>query len=137
MTQGDTGCCDEESIPSLEDMRDTLIFVWDTFFGQMIDSWSNDPGAQLETEYNNAAIRMRYRAISMPGGKYADLVELSITDQNGGFTATASFVAERSGEENVKPVQWSTEGDYEEFVAWMVPWVARHVAEGGGWIELP
>ena len=32
---------------------------------------------------------------------------------------------------------WSHAGAYEDFVAWMVPWVSLHVSEGGGWIDYP
>lgn len=127
----------DDFLPSVEDMRDTLLFMWDWFFGQMIDSWLHNPGAALETEWGGAAVTMRYRTLTLEGGAYADFVELTIRANEGAFQTKGTFAANRDEPENAPPVAWSVEGDYEEFVAWMVPWVGKHVAEGGGWIDLP
>jgi hypothetical protein len=34
-------------------------------------------------------------------------------------------------------VEWSSTGDYEAFIAWMVPWVSLVINEGHGWIDVP
>ena len=127
----------DDDLPSLEAMRDTLTFMWDYFFQAMIDEWLKMPGAGYKTTWNGARVQMRYRTLSAPQGGTSDFVELKIEAQDGSFAAQGTFHAERDRPEAVRPVEWTCEGDYEEFVAWMVPWVSKHVAEGGGWIDLP
>lgn len=127
----------DEELPSLEEMRDTLTFMWDYFFQAMIDEWLKMPGAGYKTTWNAARIQMRYRTLTGADDSTSDFVELKITSQDDSFAARGTFLAERDNPGSVKPVEWTCNGDYEEFVAWMVPWVSKHVAEGGGWIELP
>ena len=127
----------DSDLPSLEEMRDTLTFMWDYFFQQMIDEALKVPGAGFKANWNAARVQMRYRTLTTAGGAASDFVELKIDAQDGSFAARGTFHAERSPEATVHPVAWSCDGDYEEFVAWMVPWVSKHVMEGGGWIDLP
>ncbi|HKK31343.1 MAG TPA: hypothetical protein VKA18_13245 [Alphaproteobacteria bacterium] len=127
-----------DELPSMDDMRDTLMFMWGYFFDEMIDCWLKNPGEELHTEFNGASIRMRHRVIASPkGGSGSDFVELTIQAQDESFAARGTFLCERGTDQPQAPVTWSSEGDHEEFVAWMVPWVSKHVAEGGGWIDLP
>jgi len=127
----------DEVLPSLEDMRDTLTFMWDYFFQAMIDEWLKVPGSGYKTTWNSARVQMRYRTLTAPDGGTSDFVELRIEAEDGSFAAKGTFHAERERPETVQPVAWSCDGDYEEFVAWMVPWVSKHIMEGGGWIDLP
>ena len=127
----------DDSLPSLEEMRDTLTFMWDHFFQAMVDAWLKAPGSGYKTTWNNARVQMRYRTLTEPDGGVSDFVELRIEAQDGGFAAIGTFHAERKTPEYVRPVVWTCKGDYEAFVAWMMPWVGKHIAEGGGWIELP
>lgn len=126
-----------DDLPSLEEMRDTLTFMWDYFFQQMIDEALKVPGAGFKANWNAARVQMRYRTLTTADGTASDFVELKIDAQDGSFAARGTFHAERSPAATVHPVDWSCDGDYEEFVAWMVPWVSKHVMEGGGWIDLP
>ena len=128
---------DSDNLPSLEEMRDTLTFMWDYFFQQMIDEALKVPGAGFEAIWNAARVQMRYRTLTAANGEASDFVELKIDAQDGSFAARGTFHAERSPAAMVQPVNWTCDGDYEEFVAWMVPWVSKHVMEGGGWIDLP
>lgn len=133
----------DADLPALDDIRDTLMFVWGHFFDRMIETWLTRPGEPLETDWNGAAVRMRHRLVPAAGGEpLSDFVELTIAAHDGSFSARAAFLAGRAAAAAaagwlppVRPVEWTTAGDYEEFIAWMVPWVAKHVAEGGGWID--
>lgn len=131
----------DPDLPGLDDIRDTLMFVWGHFFDRMIDAWLAAPGQPLETEWGGAAVTMRHRLVpAAHGAPISDFVELAIAAHDGSFAARATFLAARpetatAGIPPASPVEWSTEGDYEEFIAWMVPWVSKHVAEGGGWID--
>ncbi len=131
----------DPDLPALEDIHDTLMFVWGYFFDRMIDSWLTAPGQPMETEWGNTAVAMRHRLVPAANGEpLSDFVELTIDAHDGSFTARATFLAARpeaaaADTPTARPVEWSTEGDYEEFIAWMVPWVSKHVAEGGGWID--
>ena len=128
----------DDDLPSLDDMRDTLMFVWSHFFDAMIASWQQTPGADLETVWSGADVRMRHRTLpATENAATSDFVELVIADQAEAFTTRATFVVPRGAVIPREPVAWTSEGDYESFVAWMVPWVSKHVAEGGGWIDLP
>lgn len=133
----------DSDLPGLDDIRDTLMFVWGYFFDRMIDAWLTAPGAPLETEWNGAAVCMRHRLVPAANGEpLSDYVELTVRAHDGAFSARAHFLAARPDGETgtaappVRPVEWTTAGDYEDFIAWMVPWVAKHVAEGGGWIDI-
>ena len=125
----------DEDLPSLEDMRDTLTFMWDYFFQAMIDEWLKMPGSGYKATWNSARIQMRYRTLTDPEGETSDFVELKIDAQDGSFAARGTFHAERSNLSAAEPVSWTCNGDYKEFVAWMVPWVSKHVMEGGGWVD--
>jgi hypothetical protein len=127
----------DDDLPSLEDMRDTLTFMWDYFFQQMVDEWLKAPGSGYKTTWSNARVQMRYRTLTNHAGGTSDFVELKIAAQDGSFSAQGTFHAERNDAKAPQPVMWTCDGDYEEFVAWMVPWVSNHVMEGGGWIDLP
>lgn len=130
----------DPDLPSIDDMRDTLMFVWDYFFEAMLADWAANPGAPLQTEWQGALIQMRHRIVPATADQPAsDFVELTVAANDESFTARATFHARRGETDpaTVQPVEWTSTGDYEEFVAWMVPWVAKHVAEGGGWIDLP
>ena len=126
-----------DDLPSLEEMRDTLTFMWDYFFQQMIDEALKVPGAGYKTTWNSARVQMRYRTLTGIDGEASDFVELKIDAQDDSFATQGTFHAERSPTAIVQPVAWTCEGDYEEFVTWMVPWVTKHVMEGSGWIDLP
>ena len=128
---------DAEDVPSLEDMRDTLTYMWDYFFQQMIDEALKIPGVGYKTTWDSALVQMRYRTLSDADGTASDFVELKIDAQDGSFATRGTFHAERSPTAIVHPVSWACDGNYEEFVAWMLPWVTKHVMEGGGWIDLP
>ena len=127
----------DTDLPSLEEIRDTLTFMWDFFFQAMIDEWLKSPGSGYKTTWMNARVQMRYRTLTDAAGQTSDFVELNITAQDGSFTARGTFHAERNNPTAPVPVAWVCDGDYEEFIAWMVPWVSKHVMEGGGWIDMP
>ena len=87
---------DSEDLPSLEEMRDTLTFMWDYFFQQMIDEALKVPGAGFEAIWNAARVQMRYRTLTAANGEASDFVELKIDAQDGSFAARGTFHAERA-----------------------------------------
>jgi len=127
----------DDELPRLDEMRDTLAFMWDYFSQEMVTAWLNAPGTEYKTTWNYAWVQMRYRALTDYSGTVNDFVELKITAHDGSFAARGTFHAVRNEMNAPEPVSWTCDGDYEEFVAWMVPWVSKHVMEGGGWIDLP
>jgi hypothetical protein len=127
----------DPDLPGLEDMRDTLAYMWGYFFDRMVEEWLKVPGVGYKTLWGGARVQMRYRTLTGAAGATGDFVELRIEAQDGAFAATGTFHSERGREHAARPVDWRCAGDYEEFVAWMLPWVGKHVAEGGGWIDLP
>ena len=127
----------DDDLPRLDQMRDTLAFMWDYFFQEMVTAWLTAPGTDYETTWSNAQLQMRYRTLTDQTGATSDFVELRITAQDDSFAARGTFHAVRNDMNAPEPVDWVCDGNYAEFVAWMVPWVSKHVMEGGGWIDFP
>ena len=132
---------DAADLPTLDDIHDTLMFVWQTFFDQLEDLWRNQPGSDLETSWGGEAIRMRYRSLPDNGAGEIEFVELKIGNDDSEFITRGIFTTQASDSANPQtkssPVEWSSTGDYEAFIAWMVPWVSRVINEGHGWIDVP
>jgi hypothetical protein len=131
---------DPSDLPTLDDMHDTLMFVWRTFFDQLEELWRSTPGTDLKTSWGGEPVRMRYRALPDTGAGGLEFIELQIGDGNSEFVARGIFTTPSSNEQANEPiasVEWSSTGDYEAFIAWMVPWVSRVINEGHGWIEVP
>jgi len=129
-----------DDLPTLDDIHDTLMFVWQTFFDQLEELWHDKPGSDLETYWDGEAIRMRYRLLPNTGAGDTELVELQIGNESSDFLTRGIFTTASSDPTNDhagKTVQWTSSGDYEAFIAWMVPWVSKVINEGHGWIEVP
>ncbi len=102
---------DNHDLPSLEDMRDTLTFMWDYFFQQMIDEALKVPGSGYKTTWNSARVQMRYRTLTGADGTASDFVELKIEASDETFLTRGTFHAERSPGAIVLPVAWTCDGD--------------------------
>lgn len=130
-----------DTLPTFDDMHDTLMFVWQTFFDQLEELWRSNPGADLQTTWGEEPIRMRYRSLTDSGAGEIEFVELQIGNDYSEFIARGIFTIEASNRANSLPsssrVEWSSTGDYEAFIAWMVPWVSLVINEGHGWIDVP
>ena len=131
---------EHSNLPTLDEMHDTLMFVWQTFFDQLEELWRSTPGTDLKTSWDGEPVRMRYRALQDTGAGGLEFIELQIGDGNSEFVARGIFTTPSSNAQDNQPiasVEWSSTGDYEAFIAWMVPWVSRVINEGHGWIEVP
>ncbi|MFN4088272.1 MAG: hypothetical protein ACK4QW_04415 [Alphaproteobacteria bacterium] len=130
-------------LPSLEAMGDTLQFVWAYYVAEFATARAADPRATVDVEHGGARVRMRIEAFAERGraaGETDRTVYLALLSVAGGdppFRLEGVCDLDPPDPADQRRVDWQAFGNHESLVAWMIPWVWRHVEEGGGWIEFP
>ncbi len=124
-----------EALPSLEEMRDTLQYMWSVFLEDLKAGWDRQPGAPLRRDWNGAVVEMTLTAHGTADATHY-LARLIVDGPEGAFRLTGTLSTDPDFARGLPEVQWSMTGDHEELCDWMVPWVMKHVAEGGGYIEI-
>lgn len=123
-------------LPSLDEMRDTLGFVWRHFLGELVDEWKTRPGAELARDWDGAAVAMRVKPITAAVNGPETAILLSVRGTRQRFRLEGMMALDLRSDTADEEIVWQSFGDHRHLVGWMVPWVSKHVEEGGGAVEV-
>ena len=126
---------DETPLPTLEDMRDTLRFLWLTCLERLDTARQENDGGDLAMEWQGAAVAMRLVDYQNEKGDPHRFLELVADGPDGAFTLTGRFVTDPEMQKAPDGLAWQMTGDHARLCEWMLPWVALHIEQGGGYID--
>ena len=115
-------------------MADTLRFMW-LWFMDRLDEARRPGGSDLASDHNGAAVEMRLRDYVDDAGQKQRFLGLTVDGPDAAFRLKGSFSTDPAMHPNADDVAWELAGDHEALCEWMLPWVALHVEQGGGYID--
>ncbi len=127
----------EETGPSLEDMADTLRYMWLSFMDELDAARRANGGVgDLTTERFGASVAMRIRDYQGQSGAPYRYLDLEIDGGDQDFVLKGAFTTDPDMQTaGPDGIAWSADGDHDSLCAWMMPWVALHIERGGGYID--
>lgn len=122
-------------LPSLEDMDDTLRFMW-LWFLDRLDEARRAGGGDLATDWNDAAVAMRLLDYIDARSAPQRFLELTIRGPRDAFRLTGGYATEPGLQASPETISWRLQGELDALCEWMLPWVALHIEQGGGYIDV-
>lgn len=121
-------------------MADTLRYMWLRFMDDLDAARRENGGGDLETEWQGASVIMRLRDyISGEGvanGVQHRFLQLEIDGGDQDFWLRGDFSTDPDMQAaGPDGIAWRSKGDHDALCAWMLPWVALHIEQGGGYID--
>lgn len=116
-------------------MADTLRFMWLHFMDRLDEARRANDGGDLLTDWNGARIEMRLRDFLDGAGANQRFLDLRVDGPEAAFGLIGRFSTDPSLHGAADDVAWDMTGDHAALCEWLLPWVALHIEQGGGYID--